>query len=176
MEIGIVSGALLIFSLRVLGVALSTIRVLLMTRGMKYTSAFLGFFEVLVYAVAIGTVVQDLSNIPYLLSYCLGFSVGTLLGMWLEERMAIGFATIRVISPGKGKQVAAALREAGYGVTEGRARGRDGSVGTVKTVVRRRDVEAASAIIYHVAPEAFVTVEETRRVEHGYLRATRHAR
>ena len=65
MTIDILLGTLLIFALRVLGVALSTIRVLLMTRGMKQASAVLGFFEVLVYAVAIGKVVQDLTNIPY---------------------------------------------------------------------------------------------------------------
>jgi uncharacterized protein YebE (UPF0316 family) len=172
----LVLNVLFIFALRVLGVTLSTIRVLLMTRGMKLVSASLGFFEVLVYAVAIGKVVQDLNNIPNLLSYCLGFSVGTLLGMWLEQRMAIGFATVRVISPGKGHRVAEALRQAGYGVTEGRARGKDGFVSTAKTVVRRRDVDAVCEVIYRVAPDAFVTVEETRRVEHGHLRAARHER
>ena len=176
MDIEIVYGALLIFALRVLGVTISTIRVLLMTRGRKLATAVLGFFEVLVYALAIGQVVQDLSNLPYLFSYCLGFSVGTLVGMWMEERIALGFATIRVISPGKGSQVARALRKAGYGATEGRARGKDGTVSTVQTVVRRRDIEEASATIRQAAPDAFITVEETRRVEHGYLRAGRHAR
>ena len=48
-----------------------------------------------------------------LLSYCLGFSAGTLLGMLLEERIAIGFATIRVISPNQSQQVAEAIRNAG---------------------------------------------------------------
>lgn len=167
---------LLIFALRVLGVTISTIRVLLMTRGMKLVVAVLGFFEVLVYALAIGKVVQDLNNIPNLLSYCLGFSIGTLLGMWLEGRMALGFATVRVVSPGKSHEVAEAIRQAGHGATEGRARGKDGLVGTVKTVVRRREVETVCAIIHRVAPDAFVTIEETRKVEHGYLRAARHAR
>jgi len=173
MDVDIILGALLIFALRVLGVSISTIRVLLMTRGMKLASAALGFFEVLVYAVAIGKVVQDLSNLPYLFSYCIGFSVGTLLGMWLEERMAIGFATIHIISHDHGHQIAEALREAGYGATEGRARGKDGFVGTVQTVVRRRDIIHASAIVYQTAPDAFVTIEETRRVQHGYLRVGR---
>jgi uncharacterized protein YebE (UPF0316 family) len=176
MEAEIVMGALFIFFLRVLGVTISTVRFLMVTRGRKYIAALLGFFEVLVYAVAIGKVVQDLNNIPFLLSYCLGFSVGTLLGMWLEERLAIGYATIRVISPDVSHEAAEALRKAGHGATEGTASGKDGMVGTVTTVVRRRDVAAACAAIYGVAPDAFVTVEETRRVEHGYLRASRHAR
>ena len=165
-------GALLIFILRVLGVTLSTVRLLLMTRGMKVISSVLGFFEVLVYALAIGKVVQDLNNLPYLMSYCLGFSVGTLLGMWLEGRMAIGFATLWVISPGQSHEVAEAIRAAGYGATESIARGKDGIVGTVKVVVRRRDVETVCTTVRSIAPDAFVTVEETRRVQRGYLHTT----
>jgi uncharacterized protein YebE (UPF0316 family) len=176
MTLDVLLGTLLIFALRVLGVALSTIRVLLMTRGMKQASAVLGFFEVLVYAVAIGKVVQDLTNLPYLLSYCLGFSVGTLVGMWLEERMAIGYATIRVISPGRGHTVVEAIRRAGHGATEDREMGKDGAVNTVTVVVRRRDVDDVCEIVRDVSPNAFVTIEETRAVQHGYLRATRHAR
>jgi uncharacterized protein YebE (UPF0316 family) len=141
-----------------------------MMRGMKWRAAALGFCAVLVQVVAIGKVVQNLTNIPNLLSYCLGFSAGTLLGMWLEQRLALGFATVRVISPDQSHEVAMAIRQAGYGATEDLARGKDGIVGTVTTVVRRREIETVSAIIYEVAPNAFVTIEETRRVEHGYLR------
>jgi uncharacterized protein YebE (UPF0316 family) len=171
-----VLNVLFIFVLRVLGVSLSTVRVLLMTRGMKLISAVFGFFEVLVYAIAIGKVVQDLNNIPNLISYCLGFSVGTLLGMLLEERIAIGFATIRVVYPGQSHQIAEAIRHAGYGATEGIAHGKEGIVGTIKTIVRRREVEAVCGIIYQCAPDAFITIEDTRKVTHGYLRAVRHER
>ena len=174
MEIAL--NVLFIFALRVAGVSLSTVRILLMTRGRKLLSAVLGFFEVLVYAVAIGKVVQDLNNIPNLMSYCLGFSVGTLVGMWLEERIAIGFATIRVISPGHSHQVAEAIRQAGYGATESIAQGKEGIVGTVKTTVRRRDVKVTCEIIYQCVPDAFITIEDTQKVERGYLRAARHER
>jgi uncharacterized protein YebE (UPF0316 family) len=172
----IVLNVSLIFALRVLGVTLSTVRVLLMLRGLKIVSALMGFFEVLVYAVAIGKVVQDLNNIPNLMSYCLGFSVGTLLGMWLEERLALGYATVQVISPGRSHAIADAIRQAGYGATEDRAFGKDGIVNMITTVVHRRDIEDVSRIIRDVSADAFITVGETRTVQHGYLRAGRHAR
>jgi uncharacterized protein YebE (UPF0316 family) len=172
----IVLNVLFIFVLRVLGISLSTVRILLMTRGRKLLSAAFGFFQTLMYAVAIGKVVQDLNNIPNLISYCLGFSVGTLLGMWLEERLAIGFATIRVISPGQSQQVAEAIRNAGYGATEGMAYGKEGIVGTVKTIVRRRDVQSVYEIIHQCAPGAVITIEDTQKVERGYLRTARHER
>ncbi len=172
----VVLNVVFIFVLRVLGVSISTVRVLLMTRGLKLVAASLGFFEVLVYVLAIGRVVQDLNNIPNLMSYCLGFSAGTLLGMWLDQRLALGFATIRVITTKRGHQVAQAIHAAGFGATEDRARGKDGFVGIVTTVTRRREVDAVCAIIRQTAPNAFITVEETRQVERGYIRATRHAR
>ena len=70
-------GALLIFALRVFGIAISTLRVLVMMRGKKVAAFIAGFFEVLAYLIAIAEVVNNLDNIWNVLGYCLGFSVGT---------------------------------------------------------------------------------------------------
>ncbi len=169
-------GALFIFVLRVLGVALATIRTLMMMRGYKLPSAGIGFVEVAVYALAIGPVVQNLSNLWYLFGYSFGFSVGTLVGMELEERLALGHATIRVVSVERAKEVAEAIRQAGYGATQGWGYGANGVIGTVKTVVHRKDVDTVYDIINRVDPKAFITVEETRWVSRGYMRIARHER
>jgi uncharacterized protein YebE (UPF0316 family) len=117
---------LLILILRVIGVTLATIRVLIMMRGKKLPAASIGFFEVLVYALAIGQVVNDLSNVWNLFGYCLGFALGTLVGMWLEERLALGYASVRIVSRYKGHAVADAIRDAGYGATVEWGQGRNG--------------------------------------------------
>ncbi len=168
--------AFIIFVLRVIGVTLATLRVLLMTRGYKLPAASIGFFEVLVYVLAIGQVVQNLSNLWNLFGYCFGFSVGTLLGMWLEGRMALGYATVRVVSVERADAIANAIRKAGYGATEGWGHGAKGLIGTVKTVVRRKDVDEVCDLITQTDPNAFVTVEETRWVSRGYMRIARHER
>jgi uncharacterized protein YebE (UPF0316 family) len=172
----IVLGALFIFVLRVLGVALATVRVLMMTRGYKLPSAAIGFVEVSVYALAIGPVVQNLSNLWYLFGYSLGFSVGTLVGLKLEERMALGYATVRIVSVERAKEIAEAIRKAGYGATQGFGYGANGVIGTVKAVVRRKEVGEIYEIANRVDPKAFVTVEETRWVSRGYMRIARHER
>lgn len=168
--------AFIIFLLRVVGVTLATLRVLLMTRGYKLLSATSGFIEVLVYVLAIGQVVQNLSNLWNLFGYCFGFFVGTLLGMSIEERMALGYATVRVISVERADAIAEAIREAGYGATEGWGYGAKGLIGTVKTVVRRKEVDAVCDLISQADSEAFITVEETRWVSRGYMRMARHER
>jgi uncharacterized protein YebE (UPF0316 family) len=172
----VVGAFLLIFVLRIFGVTLSTIRVLIMMRGQKLTSASIGFFEVLVYVLAIGPVVNNLGNVWNLLGYCLGFAVGTLVGMKLEEQLALGYASIRIVSKYKGTAVADAIREAGYGATLELGRGRDGAVGLVTATVRRKEVSSVCELADRVDPAAFVTVEETRTIRRGYMRIARHER
>lgn len=168
--------ALYIFALRVIGVTLATIRVLIMMRGRKLLSASIGFFEVLVYVLAIGQVVNNLSNVWNLLGYSSGFAVGTLVGMWLEERLAMGYAMVRIVSRFKGHAVAESIRDAGYGATIAWGQGREGTVGLVTAAVRRKEVDAVCALADQVDSDAFVTVEEARTIRRGYMRVARHER
>ncbi len=169
-------GVFLIFALRVIGVTLATVRVLIMTRGKKLLAASIGFFEVLVYTLAIGYVVNNLSNVWNLLGYSLGFAVGTLVGMWLEEQMALGYASVRIVSKYRGHALADAIRDAGYGATVEWGEGRNGVVGLVVATVRRKEVDAVCTLADQVDPSAFVTVEETRTIRRGYMRIARHER
>jgi len=172
----VLSGAVIIFVLRIIGVTLATLRVLIMMRGRKILSASMGFFEVLVYVLAIGQVVNNLSNVWNLLGYCLGFAAGTLIGMSIEERLAIGFVTIRIVSRYNSQRMADAIRAAGYGATIDWGQGRDGTVGIVYATVRRREVDAVITTADEVDDDAFVTVEDTRTIRRGYMRIARHER
>lgn len=163
---------LAIFALRVLGVGAGTVRVLLITRGEQFWSLVLGAVEVLVYVLAIGAVVQDLSNIPNLAAYVGGFLTGTIVGMHIERKMAIGYITIRAMSVANGRDVAAALHEAGFGATLTWGEGRYGPVGVITAVIPRRHGSRASSIIRAVDPGAFVVSDETRRVEAGWFAPT----
>ncbi|MFW6069070.1 MAG: DUF2179 domain-containing protein [Chloroflexota bacterium] len=169
----VVQAALFIFVLRVIGVALSTVRVLVMMRGQKLLSMVMGFFEVLVYVIAIGQVVNNLENVWNILGYCLGFSAGTLIGMWLDERFVRGFASVRIVSRYKAQRLGDSIREAGYGATVAWGSGQRGSVGIVTATVLRQEVPAVCRVADEVDPEAFVTVEEARAVRRGYMHMQR---
>lgn len=165
-------GAALIFGLRVIGITLSTVRVLMMMRGQKLASAALGFFEVLVYVIAIGQVVSNLSNIWNILGYCFGFSAGTVFGMWLDDHLAGGYANVRIISRYQAQAIVEAIRAAGYGATLDWATGRSGSVGMVMATVRRKEVNEVCDLADHVDAAAFITVDEARTVRRGYMHLT----
>ena len=169
----VIGAFLIIFILRIVNVTLSTIRMLVMMRGKKALSASIGFFEVLVYVLAIGPVINNLSNVWNLLGYCLGFAIGTLAGMRLEEWMALGYASVRIVSKDMGYVVAQAIRNAGYGATVEGGQGRDGAVDVVNATVRRKEVGAVCALTDQIDPSAFVTVEETRTIRRGTMRIAR---
>ncbi|TDX52942.1 DUF5698 domain-containing protein [Orenia marismortui] len=90
--------AILIFIARAIDVALGTLRVRMVVNRKKYLAAIIGFFEVLIYILIVSKVLQDTSNILNVISYCAGFSCGTILGLDLEKRLSKGIlkATIMV--------------------------------------------------------------------------------
>ncbi len=165
----VILGALVIFLVRALSIAVSTLRYLIMGRSAKLLVAGLAFTEALAFALTFGQVAQNLENMWNLGAYCLGFSVGTWVGTLIEERVGQGYATINIVSMGKSLPVAEAIRGAGFGATRSSGEGTSGTVGLVRTVARRRDASQVIGIAQDVDPKAFVTVEETRSVSRGFL-------
>ena len=129
-------GALLIFGLRVVDMALDTIRVLFVVRGRKGLAWVLGFFQALVFVIAISSVLSNLDNPLNVLGYAAGFATGNVVGMLLEERMAIGYMHLSIISPRLGAALAEQLRAAGYAVTELPGRGKNGAVNVLHEIGR----------------------------------------
>jgi uncharacterized protein YebE (UPF0316 family) len=163
-------GPLVIFALRILDVSLSTVRILLAVRGHRRYVPLIGFFEVLIWVTAVGNAIRFLDSGWHLFGYAAGFSTGTWVGMKIEEQLALGYATIRVVSRHGGVEMAEALRSLGYGVTEFGGQGRDGRVEVVYTVCLRRDIRLVTAEIERWDPQAFITVEEPREIRWGWLK------
>jgi len=159
-----------IFVLRVVGNMLTTVRLITIMRGQKFISSVIGFFEALIFAVALAGVVTNLSDPWNLTAYCLGYAVGGYLGMVLEQRLVQRFVSIQIISPQLAHEVALAIREAGYGATESQGMGAAGLVGTVTTVVGHRDVDRVIRLAHQIDPNAFVTMEELRGIARGHFR------
>ena len=166
-------GPLLIFSLRIVDVSMATLRMLLSMRGQKKVVPFIGAIEVLVWLVAVVNAIQHLDSPLHLIGYAAGFATGTVVGMWIEERLAFGMATVRVVSRHGGVELAEALRDRGFGVTEFAGQGREGRVEVLDAVLRRRDLPFVLQEVNVWDPEAFVTVEEPRAIHRGWMLRSR---
>ena len=164
-------GAGFIFLLRVSDMTLDTIRVLMVMRGQKAAAWVLGFFQAIIFVTAIGYVLTDLDNPLKVIGYAAGFATGTVFGMFIEEKLAIGHIQLSIVSPSLGSAIAEKLREEGYAITEIAARGKDGMVTMLSCSVFRRNVQKVRELINQIDPDAFITAEDVRPVRRGFWRA-----
>jgi uncharacterized protein YebE (UPF0316 family) len=162
---------LLIFCLRVTDMSLDTLRVLYVIRGRRPVAWILGFLQSSLWVVAITSVLNNLDNLWNVIAYAGGFATGNVVGMAIEEKLAIGHAHIRIISSRLGNAIVEAIRDAGYAATEMPGRGKDGTVTMISCSVKRRHISKIQSEISLIDPDAFITVEEIRPLHRGFWRA-----
>ncbi len=161
--------AFLIFALRVFNYSISTIRLVFIGRGFRFGAAIIAFFEALIFAVVIANIVRDLTDVANLLAYCLGASVGSYLGMWLETRFIVSYSTITIISQSLGTKIAEVLRENNYGATITKGEGRDGQVDIIRSTTVNRDIPLLVSIVHSINSEAFIDVESAQSLYRGWI-------
>jgi uncharacterized protein YebE (UPF0316 family) len=157
----------LIFTARIFDVTLGTIRIVFVSKGKKLLAAVFGFFEVLIWLLAIGQILKNLTNIFCYLAYAGGFATGNFVGLYLEEKLALGTLVIRLITGEDASSLTSFLRERGYGVTIVDAQGVTGKVHLVFMIIKRSQFRKVVKIIRSYHPRAFYSVEDVRHVSKG---------
>jgi len=157
----------LIFLARVCDMSLDTIRVIFVSKGIRYLPAIVGFFEVIIWLVAIGQVMNNLTNAVCYLAYGAGFATGTIIGMAIEERLSLGLATVRIITAEDPSKLIGVLRSHDYGVTVIDGEGGKGKVKVIFTTIKRQDLQHVVGIIKDFNPDAFYSVEDVKAVAEG---------
>lgn len=148
-------------------VSLGTLRIIFVARGQRFLSPLLGFFEVVIWLIAISQIMNNVSNMGTYLAYALGYAVGNYVGIIIEEKMAIGIMVVRIIITSKEDILKNRLSEAGFGMTAVEAKGTQGAVQLIFTVVRRKDLPKVIQIIEESHSNAFYSVEDARHVKEG---------
>lgn len=159
----------IIFGLRVFNYSISTLRLVFIGRGMRFWAAFIAFFEALIFAVVIARVVQDLGNVMSILAYCLGASVGSYVGMWLESRFIVSYSTVTIITHENGINIADGLRKYNYGVTVTKGEGRDGQVDIIRSTTVNKDIPTLVSVVQGINQDAFIDIESARRLYRGWI-------
>jgi uncharacterized protein YebE (UPF0316 family) len=158
---------LLIFLARICDVAIGTIRIIFVSRGHKFLAPLIGFFEVLIWLLALGKIMQNLTSPVCYIAYAGGFAAGNFIGIYIEEKLAVGTSVVRIITRKDATELIKGLNSAGYGVTSVAANGSTGQVHIVYTVIKRGDTEDVVGIIKKFNPKAFYSVEDARFVSEG---------
>jgi len=158
---------LMIFVARIFDVSIGTLRIIFVSKGLKTVAPILGFFEVLIWIIAIGKIMQNLDNLACYIGYAAGFATGNWVGMWLEEKLAMGQVVIRIITARNASNLINALKDAGYGTTSVDAQGSIEKVSLIFTTIQRNDLKDVVTIIKLHNPKAFYTVEDVKFVSEG---------
>jgi len=158
---------LLIFFARLVDVSLGTLRVIFISKGLKYAAPVVGFFEVIIWLVAIGQVMANMSNIYSYIAYGGGFAAGTFIGMAVEERLSLGTVVIRVITKRDATALISHLRAEGYGITVMDAEGSTGKVKVLLMIIKRQNLSDVVETITEFNPHAFYSIEDIKSVTEG---------
>ncbi|MCD6112428.1 MAG: DUF2179 domain-containing protein [Bacteroidales bacterium] len=158
---------LLIFFARICDVTIGTIRIILVSKGQKLLAPLLGFFEILIWIIAISKIMENLNNVACYIGYAAGFATGNYIGMLVEEKLAMGVTVIRIITQKAADELIKNLSLAGYGITNIDAKGSRGDVNIIYTVIQRHDLQNVINIIKEFNPKAFYTIEDLRFVSAG---------
>lgn len=165
---------LLIFLARVFDVTLGTLRIIFTSRGLRNLAPVLGFVETFVWIVAVSSLVKHAQNLAAYFGYASGFAMGTLVGMFLENKLAIGTVTVRAIIRRDPQELIKSLLDAGFGVTTVDGHGSTGTVKIIYTTIKRQDLPAVTDIYHRALPGAFLSVQEVRSTELGVFPMTKN--
>ncbi|MCB9849029.1 MAG: DUF2179 domain-containing protein [Phycisphaeraceae bacterium] len=157
----------LIFFARICDVSMATMRMILLTSGIKFWPVVIGFFEVIIWVIAVSSALRYLPNPFAVLGYASGYACGMMLGVYLEDRIAIGFRLVRVINSDQTIDLSLALRGLRWRVTRINAEGMNGPTEICFTAIRRRDVPTLRRQVSEIAPMSFMTIERIDRLAGG---------
>ncbi len=164
---------LLIFVARIADQSIGTLRLIFLSKGQKGLAPILGFFEVIIWLIAVGQIMKHLDNVLCYIAYGGGFAMGNYLGMVLEEKLSIGNVLVRIIPRKDTSDLIAYLRENNYGVTSVEAEGAMGKVNIIFSIIKRKDAEHVVSIINRFNSNAFYTIEDVKAINEGIFKSKR---
>jgi uncharacterized protein YebE (UPF0316 family) len=158
----------IILLINIVYVSFFTIRMILTLKGYRYTAAFVSTIEVVIYVVGLGLVLDNLNEIQNLIAYAVGYGIGVVVGMKIEEKLALGYITVNVITKEYDKDLPKTLREEGYGVTNWAANGLEGERMAMQILTPRKYELKLYGRIKDLDPKAFIIVYEPKSIHGGF--------
>jgi len=163
-----ITTVIIILVINIVYVSFSTIRMILTLKGRKYLAAFVSVFEMMVYIMGLSIVLDNLNGIQNILAYAIGFAIGIICGSAIEERLALGYITVNVVSANPDLPFGEKLREQGFGVTSWRSSGRDGDRLSIQVLAPRKQEVKLYRLVRELDPRAFLVSYEPKSIQGGF--------
>ncbi|WP_144460926.1 DUF2179 domain-containing protein [Siminovitchia fortis] len=158
----------IIFIINVIYVSFFTIRMILTLKGYRYVAAVVSMIEIVIYVVGLGLVLDNLNQIQNLIAYAVGYGIGVIVGTKIEEKMALGYITVNVITKEYDRDLPKQLRDKGYGVTSWAAQGLEGDRMALQVLTPRKYELKLYHLIKDLDPKAFIIAYEPKTIYGGF--------
>lgn len=156
----------IILTARMVETSFKTLRLVYVAKGLKYLAAVIGMGEVAVWLLSTGLVITNLTNIFGILAYIVGYAIGTVVGIDIEERLKFGHVIVRIITRSHPEEMMQELREKGYGITKVVGQGSFGStVSILLVLVPRHGLDELVSTLNRNYPEAIFSIEDIRSLK-----------
>lgn len=162
-----------IFIARIMDVSIGTLRIIYLGKGKSKTAFICGFCEVFIwFLVAKDALNSDSNSWWIVISYSLGYAVGTYIGSYLSEVFVKGNFGVQVITSRQNHRMIDTLRKAGYAVTVMEVQGKEEKHGKYLLLIEinKHSFEQLSRLIKSMDEKAFIIVNETKYIQNGYIK------
>lgn len=167
----------IILVVNIVYVSLSTVRMILTLKSRRYLAAFVSIFETIMYIIGLSLVLDNLDGIQNVIAYSAGFATGIVIGSLIEERLALGYITVNVVSSNPELEFTRKLRDKGYGVTSWEAAGMGGARLSLQVLTPRKSEMKLYEAINEIDPGAFIISYEPKQIQGGFwVRQVRQVR
>lgn len=158
----------IILVINIVYVTFSTLRMILTLKGRRYLAAIVSTLEVIVYILGLSIVLDNLDGIQNIIAYAVGFALGIITGSIIEERLALGYITVNVISSNPTLNFTDRLREEGFGVTSWTSSGMEGDRLSMQILTPRKQELRLYQLITEIDPRAFMVAYEPKHIQGGF--------
>lgn len=141
---------------------------ILTLKGRRYLAALVSTIEIVVYILGLSIVLDNLSEIQNIIAYAVGYALGIIIGSIIEERLALGYITVNVVSVNTDLPFTKKLREAGFGVTSWRSSGMDGDRLSMQILAPRKRELQLYQVVTEIDPKAFIVSYEPKHIQGGF--------
>ena len=155
---------LIIFAARTCDMSLTTVRGMLLARGIRTPIPIIAFCESLIFIIVVSYLLKHLSNPLCYLAYAGGFSMGTFVGMRLERWLALGTVLVRTILNEDPQPLVEYFWSQHWGITVIEGTGYTGKSYLLLSIVKRKDLTMVLDKINHFFPDAFYSIEDVKAV------------
>lgn len=158
--LSILGTGLLIMLARTVDVTIGTLRVISVIDGRMRTAFILGFVEVIVWIAVISVTLEQITEQPALaLFFALGFSLGNVLGIFVERKIPLGNLTLRIVGGEEVRELAPKIRDLGLNATLLRGEGRSGENTMMFCFMPKAALKQVMPLVEPIRERVFFTLD-----------------